>query len=51
MAWIVGPALAVVVITMLRPLRRVFGLFERIFLVTTNLWFALAAVLLISRLR
>jgi zinc transporter ZupT len=49
--WIVGPALALVVITMLRPLRRVFGLFERLFLVATNLWFALAAALLITRLR
>jgi len=49
-AWIVGPALALVVITMLRPLRRVFGLFERVFLVTTNIWFALAAILLIDRL-
>jgi hypothetical membrane protein len=48
--WAVGPALALVVITMLRPLRRVFGLFERIFLLTTNLWFALAALLLISQL-
>ena len=49
-AWIIGPALALVVITMLRPLRRVFGLFERVFLVTTNIWFALAAILLIDRL-
>ena len=48
--WIVGPALALVVITMLRPLRKIFGLFERVFLISTNLWFALAAVLLISRL-
>jgi hypothetical protein len=49
-AWIIGPALFLVVITMLRPLRRVFGVFERIFLVTTNIWFALAAILLIGRL-
>ena len=49
-AWIIGPALALVVITMTRPLRRVFGLFERVFLVTTNIWFALAAILLIDRL-
>jgi hypothetical protein len=48
--WIVGPALALVVVTMLGPLRRLFGLFERIFLLTTNVWFALAAGLLISRL-
>ena len=45
-----APALALVVITMLRPLRRIFGLSERIFLLTTNVWFALAAGLLISRL-
>jgi hypothetical membrane protein len=49
-AWIVAPALALVVVTMLRPLRRIFGLSERIFLLTTNVWFALAAGLLISRL-
>jgi len=55
-SWIVGPALFLVVITMLRPLRRVFGLFglfglfERIFLLTTNIWFALAAILVLSRL-
>jgi Protein of unknown function (DUF998) len=49
-AWIVGPALALVVITMLRPLRRFFGLFERVFLLSTNVWFALAAALVISRL-
>ncbi len=48
--WIVGPSLALVVVTMLRPLRRLFGLFERIFLLTTNIWFALAAGLLLSRL-
>ena len=30
-AWIVAPALALVVITTLRPLLRTFGLFERIF--------------------
>jgi len=50
-AWIMSPALVLVVITMMRPLRRIFGLFERIFLVTTNIWFALAAILLIDRLR
>ena len=49
-ARIVGPALALVVVTMLRPLRRIFGLSERIFGLTTNVWFALAAGLLISRL-
>jgi hypothetical protein len=35
---------------MLRPLRKLFGLFERIFLLTTNVWFAIAAGLLLSRL-
>ena len=49
-AWLVGPALALVVITMFRPLRRIFGLFERLFLLSTNVWFALAAILLITRL-
>lgn len=48
--WIVAPALALVVATMLRPLRRLFGVFERVFLLTTNVWFALAAGLLLSRL-
>jgi hypothetical protein len=50
MEWVVGPALALVVVTMLRPLRRLFGVFERVFLLTTNVWFALAAALVISRL-
>lgn len=45
----VGPSLGLVVITMLRPLRRVFGLFERLFLLVTNLWFVLAAVLVLTR--
>jgi hypothetical protein len=35
---------------MLRPLRGLFGLFERIFLLATNVWFTVAAGLLISRL-
>jgi hypothetical protein len=47
--WIVAPALAFVVVTMFRPLRRTFGLFERVFLLSTNVWFALAAGLVISR--
>ena len=34
---------------MLRPLRRTFGLFERIFLLTTNIWFVTAALQVISR--
>jgi hypothetical protein len=49
-AWAVAPELALVVVTMLRPLRRrVFGLFERLFLLTTNVWFLLVAGLLIAR--
>jgi Protein of unknown function (DUF998) len=48
-AWAVAPELALVVVTMVRPLRRVFGLFERLFLLTTNVWFVLVAVLLITR--
>jgi len=46
-AAIVAPALALIVVTMIPALRRVFGLFERVFLVTTNIWFALAALILI----
>lgn len=45
----VGPELILVVATMLRPLRRVFGLFERLFLLTTNAWFLVVAALLIAR--
>jgi Protein of unknown function (DUF998) len=48
-AWAVTPELALVVITMFRPLRKVFGLFERLFLVTTNVWFILVALLLVQR--
>jgi hypothetical membrane protein len=48
--WTVAPALALVVVTMFRPARKLFGLFERIFLLTTNIWVALAAGLLLSRL-
>jgi hypothetical protein len=48
-AWVVGPELLLVVVTMLGPLRRVFGAFERLFLLTTNVWFVLVAVLLITR--
>lgn len=48
-AWLVGPALVLVIITMLRPLRRIFGLFERLFLLSTNIWFLLAAVLVLYR--
>jgi uncharacterized protein DUF998 len=45
----VGPELLLVVVTMLGPLRRVFGLFERLFLLTTNVWFILLSLALIIR--
>jgi hypothetical protein len=45
----VGPELIAVVLTMIGPLRRVFGLVERVFLLTTNVWFVLLALLLIGR--
>jgi hypothetical protein len=48
LAQAVGPELALVVITMLPPLRRVFGVVERIFLVTTNIWFVVVAVILLK---
>jgi hypothetical protein len=48
-AWVVAPALALVVVTMFRPLRRVFGLFERLFLLATNMWFICAALVTATR--
>jgi hypothetical protein len=48
-AWAVPPELFLVVVTMLKPLRRVFGLCERLFLLTTNVRFILVALLVISR--
>jgi hypothetical protein len=48
-AWLVAPELALVVVTLFPPLRRVFGVFERLFLLTTNVWFILVAVLLVTR--
>jgi hypothetical protein len=45
----VAPSLTLVVITMLRPLRRIFGLFERLFLLTTNIWFVFVALLIFTR--
>ena len=45
------PELAVVVLTMFRPLRRVFGLVERIFLITTNIWFIIVGLLIIKLVR
>ncbi len=49
-ALLAGPSLALVLVTMLRPLRRTFGLFERVFLLTTNIWFILAALLVMTRI-
>ena len=49
-AWAVAPELALVVVTMMGPLRRVFGLVERLFLLTTNVWFILVALLVLGRM-
>lgn len=48
--WLTGPALALVVITMLGPLRRFFGITERLFLVASNLWFILVALFVLGRI-
>jgi vacuolar-type H+-ATPase subunit I/STV1 len=48
---LVAPELALVVITMIPRLRRAFGLSERLFLLTTNIWFVLASLLVIARTR
>jgi hypothetical protein len=50
LAWAVLPALVLVVITMFRPLRRIFGLFERLFLLITNGWFILVALFLFMKM-
>jgi hypothetical protein len=50
-AWAVAPVLFLVVVTMFRPLRRIFALVERLFLLTTNVWFLAAAATLITRSR
>jgi hypothetical protein len=34
---------------MVGPGRRIFGLFERIFLITTNIWFLIAAAVLVTK--
>ena len=47
LAWAAVPAVMLVLITLLKPLRRVFGLFERLFLLTAYLWLALVALSLI----
>jgi hypothetical protein len=42
-------SLTAVVLTMWKPLRKIFGLFERIFIGATILWFLAASVFLITR--
>jgi hypothetical protein len=49
LAWAVLPELILVIITMFRPLRHIFGLFERLFLLTTNVWLILVALLLLVK--
>jgi hypothetical protein len=45
--WIVLIALILLVVTLIPRLRRIFGLFERAFLVSTNVWFVVVAVSLL----
>jgi hypothetical protein len=49
LAAIVTPALAAVVITIIPRLRIVFGLAERVFLLSSNLWFLAVTAMLIVR--
>ena len=42
--WIVAGCLAALVVTMVRPLRGLFGLAERAYIVSYSLWFLLVAV-------
>ncbi|KIF77877.1 hypothetical protein QR77_36725 [Streptomyces sp. 150FB] len=44
--WIVLISLILLVVTLMPRLRRVFGLFERLFLVSTNAWFVTVGVCL-----
>ena len=48
LGWIVPVSLALVVVTMLPRLRAFFGLAERVFLVSTLLWFGLLAARLFA---
>jgi hypothetical protein len=41
-----APALIAIVITMWRPLRNIFGLFERLFVAITTLWFLIVSIFL-----
>ncbi len=43
---IATPALIAIVITMWKPLRNIFGLFERLFVITTTLWFLVVSIFL-----
>lgn len=47
LATLVLVSLVLVVVTMFRPLRAAFGLCERAFLITTNLWLAVVELLLL----
>lgn len=51
LAWAVVPALVGNCVTLAQPMRRVFGLFERIFLVVVLLWFLTASAALAWSLR
>jgi hypothetical protein len=43
---IATPSLIAIVITMWKPLRNIFGLFERLFVITTTLWFLIVSMFL-----
>jgi hypothetical protein len=43
---IATPALVALVITLWKPLRNIFGLFERLFIVSTTIWFLFASAFL-----
>ena len=49
LAILVLPALIAVIVTLLPALRRIFGLFERIFLLTTTGWLLLVSVFLLLK--
>jgi Protein of unknown function (DUF998) len=43
---IATPSLIAIIITMWKPLRNIFGLFERLFVITTTLWFLIVSLFL-----
>jgi hypothetical protein len=43
---IATPALVAIIVTMWKPLRNIFGLFERLFIATTTLWFLVVSAFL-----